>query len=46
MLIAQTDEWLVARRYLSQESLSQVLPDQDGHSDKKIKEETPQLHAA
>ena len=46
MLIEQTDEWLVARRYLSQESLSLVLTDQDRHSHKEIKEEVPQLHAA
>jgi hypothetical protein len=43
----QRDEWLVARRYLSQESLSLVLQDQNGHSPKEIKEEvTGELHAA
>jgi transposase-like protein len=31
MLIEQNDEWLVSRRYLSQESLSSVL-DQDDHT--------------
>jgi transposase-like protein len=39
LLIEQNDEWLVARRYLSQESLSLVLQDQDEHSLKEIKEE-------
>ena len=31
MLIEQNDEWLISRRYLSQESLSSVL-DQDDHT--------------
>ena len=47
LLIEQNDEWLVARRYLSQESLSLVLQDQGGHSPKEIKEEvTGGLHPA
>jgi transposase-like protein len=46
MLIEQTDEWLVARRYLSQESLSLVLQDQHGHSHKDIKKEATQLRSA
>jgi transposase-like protein len=37
MLIEQNDEWLIARRYLSQESLSAVL-DRDDHTPKEIKE--------
>ena len=37
MLIEQNDEWLVSRRYLSQESLSAVL-DRDDHTDKETKE--------
>ena len=38
MLIEQNDEWLIARRYLSQESLSAVL-DRDDHTHKiEIKE--------
>jgi len=44
MLIEQNDEWLVSRRYLSQESLSAVL-DRDDHTHKKI-EETNTLSAA
>ena len=37
MLIEQNDEWLVSRRYLSQESLSAVL-DRDDHTHKENKE--------
>ena len=44
MLIEQTDEWLVARRYLSQESLSAVL-DMAEHTSPEIKE-VPTLSAA
>lgn len=33
LLIEQNDEWLVARRYLSQESLAQVLTDTDPSSE-------------
>ncbi len=44
MLIEQNDEWLVSRRYLSQESLSAVL-DGDDHSPKETKE-VPTLSAA
>src|SRR5215217_6618921 len=44
LVIEQNDEWLVARRYLSQESLSAVL-DRDDHSKKEIKE-VPTLSAA
>lgn len=40
MLIEQNDEWLVSRRYLSQESLS-AIPDRDDHTpQKEIKEKT------
>jgi hypothetical protein len=40
MLLEQNDEWLISRRYLSQESLSAVL-DRDDHTHKKeIKEKT------
>jgi putative transposase len=44
LLVEQNDEWLVARRYLSQESLSGLL-DRDDHSHKEIKE-VPTLTAA
>jgi putative transposase len=44
LLLEQNDEWLVGRRYLSQESLSGLL-DQDDHSHKEIKE-VPALSAA
>ena len=45
MLIEQNDEWLVSRRYLSQESLSSVL-DENDHSPKEINKEVPTLSAA
>ena len=45
MLIEQNDEWLVSRRYLSQESLSAVLFEKE-HSSKENKEEVPALNAA
>jgi len=44
LLIEQNDEWLVSRRYLSQESLSTVL-DTAEDTDKEIKE-VPALSAA
>jgi hypothetical protein len=44
MLIEQNDEWLVSRRYISQESLLAVL-DRDDHTDQEIKE-TNTLSAA
>ncbi len=44
MLIEQNDEWLVSRRYLSQESLSSIL-DENDHSPTENKE-VPALSAA
>ena len=49
MLIEQNDEWLISRRYLSQESLSSVL-DQDDHTlikekNKNNQQEVPALSA-
>ena len=41
MLIEQNDEWLVCRRYLSEESLALVLEDQGDQPNK-----TPELQAA
>lgn len=41
MLIEQNDEWLVCRRYLSEESLALVLEDQGDQA-----EEVPELQAA
>jgi putative transposase len=45
LLIEQNDEWLVSRRYLSQESLSAVL-DLAEHTHMKVIEEVPALSAA
>jgi transposase-like protein len=45
LLVEQNDEWLVARRYLSQESLSGLL-DRDDHTPKKEIKEVPTLSAA
>jgi hypothetical protein len=45
MLIEQNDEWLVARRYLSQESLSGLL-DRDDHTHKNEIKEVAALSAA
>jgi len=42
LLIEQNDEWLVARRYLSEESLALVLEDQGDEE----REEVPQLQTA
>lgn len=42
LLIEQNDEWLVARRYLSAESIALVLEDQGDEE----REEAPALHAA
>ena len=42
LLIEQCDEWLVARRYLSEESLALVLEDQGDEE----REEVPALQAA
>jgi len=42
MLIEQNDEWLVCRRYLSEESLALVLEDQDDED----REETLEPQAA
>jgi putative transposase len=46
LLLEQNDEWLVGRRYLSQESLSLVLQDQDRHINREIKKEVAELNAA
>ena len=45
LLIEQSDEWLVARRYLSQESLSAIL-DADDHTPNNEIQEVPALSAA
>jgi transposase-like protein len=42
LLIEQNDEWLISRRYLSEESLALVLQDQGDEE----REEVPQLQAA
>jgi transposase-like protein len=42
LLIEQCDEWLVARRYLSEESLALVLEDQGDENPKEV----PELQAA
>jgi len=44
LLVEQNDEWLVSRRYLSQESLSSVL-DENDHIPKEINKEVPTLSA-
>jgi transposase-like protein len=47
LLIEQNDEWLISRRYLSEESLALVLEDQgDDGQDVEEREEVPQLQAA
>jgi putative transposase len=46
LCIEQNDEWLVGRGYLSAWSISLVLAERDDHTDKKIKEEVPELQAA
>ncbi len=46
LCIEQNDEWLVGRGYLSAESISLVLAGPDDHTNKKIKEEVPELQAA
>jgi hypothetical protein len=49
MLIEQNDEWLVSRRYLSQESLSSVLDENDHtltQEKNKNNKEVPALSAA
>jgi len=45
LLVEQNDEWLVSRRYLSQESLSSVL-DENDHTPREINKEVPTLSAA
>ncbi len=46
LLLEQNDEWLVGRRYLSQESLSAALRPEKDLPINKIKEEVAQLNAA
>jgi len=49
LLIEQNDEWLVGRRYLSEESMRLVLyatTDRDDHPNKKDNEEVIELNAA
>jgi transposase-like protein len=49
LLIEQNDEWLVGRRYLSEESMRLVLcatQDRDEHPNKQDKEEVIELNAA
>ena len=45
LLVEQNDEWLVSRRYLSQESLSSVL-DENDHPHTNENKEVPALSAA
>src|SRR3954465_6909115 len=45
LFVEQNDEWLVSRRYLSQESLSSVL-DENDHTPREINKEVPTLSAA
>ena len=46
LLIEQNDEWLVSRRYLSQESLSSVLDENDHTLTQENNKEVPALTAA
>jgi putative transposase len=46
LLIEQTDEWLVGRRYLSAESLALVLVDEDERDTDNDTEEVVELNAA
>jgi putative transposase len=46
LLLEQNDEWLVGRRYLSQESLSALAQDEPGHSHREIEKEVAQLQPA
>jgi transposase-like protein len=46
LLIEQTDEWLVGRRYLSAESLAPVLVDEDERDTDNDTEEVIELNAA
>jgi putative transposase len=47
VLIEQNDEWLVGRRYVSEESLALVLDDCDAHTDATIPQEVvAELQAA
>jgi putative transposase len=46
LCIEPNDEWLVGRRYLSAESISLILADQDDHTTKDIQEEVPELQPA
>jgi hypothetical protein len=43
LLIEQNDEWLVSRRYLSEESLALVLDDTTAHSAQEV---VPELQSA
>jgi putative transposase len=45
LLLEQSDEWLVARRYLSQESLSEVTQTQPGYTHQEIEKEVTALAA-
>ena len=46
LLVEQNDEWLVSRRYLSQESLSSVLDENDHTLTQENNKEVPALTAA